>query len=113
MADATALLIAGDNVLHCREPFAPTVVYDEPVNSGERNGGADEFVARWLQANDTLWREWCQGCAVIGAGPNEIEAPIASPGEIGCPVAAFADQESGEAWLSQRVEESSRREVEA
>jgi hypothetical protein len=112
MADATALLIACDNVLRRREPFALAVDYDDPAPSGEHDPGANAFIARWLQANDTLWREWCRGCAIIGSGPDPIEPLVAWLGEIGCPVATFADQESGEAWLGERVEESNRRGVE-
>ena len=112
MADATALLIACDNVLRRGEPFVLAVAYDEPVPSSEHDPGADTFIARWLQANDTLWREWCRGCAVIGADSDSSEPLIAWLGEIGCPVATFADHESGEAWLGLRVEESRRREVE-
>ena len=110
MADATALLIACDNVLRRREPFAVSLVYDEPVDSSERDAGADGFIARWLRANDTLWREWCRGCAVIGAVPKSSEPFVASLAEIGCPMATFTDQKSGEIWLSRRVEESSSRE---
>lgn len=111
MAAATALLIAGDNVLRRREPFVLAVMYDDADPSAERDPGADTFLARWLEANDTLWREWCRGCAIFGAGPDRVEPLVAWLGEIGRPVATFADQESGEAWLVDRVEESRRREV--
>jgi len=84
---------------------------DEP-STGEHDRGADAFAARWLQANDTLWREWCRGCAIIGGSPDPMEPLVASIAEIGCPVTSCPDQESGEAWLKRRVEESSRRGVE-
>ena len=112
MADATALLIACDNVLRRREPFALAVMYDDPAPSAEHDSGADTFIARWLEANDTLWREWCRGCAIIGAGPDPVEPLVAWLGAVGCPVTTLADQESGVAWLFRRVEESSRRAVE-
>jgi hypothetical protein len=112
MADATALVITCDNVLRRREPFALTLIYDEPASTDERDAGADAFAARWLQANDTLWREWCRGCATTGASPDPMEPLLASLAEIGCPVTFCAEQDSGEAWLLEQVEESNSRAVE-
>ena len=42
MADATALLIACDNVLRRREPFAVSLVYDDSSDSSERDAGAGD-----------------------------------------------------------------------
>ena len=107
LADATAQLIAFDNLLRRREPFALALVYeDEEAVSGAADPGAVAFATRSLEANGDLLQEWCRGIAVIwperGDGALPDDALVVS----GSVTAHFADEQSAEAWLNERLAQS-------
>ena len=107
MADATAQLIAFDNLLRRREPFALTLVYeDEEAASGAADAGAIAFATRSLEANGDLLQAWCRGIAIIGPDTGDTVRPDDPLAASANPVARFTDAASAEAWLTALILES-------
>jgi hypothetical protein len=102
-ADATAQIIAFDNLLRRREPFALIVADDDDASRGECDSGADAIATRWLEANHDLLQAWCRGIALIGPSPAAIEDEPLSV--IGSPMARFSDTGRAEAWVLERLAE--------
>jgi hypothetical protein len=103
IADATAQIIAFDNILRHREPFALVITHeDEQAIPGE-----NPISSRWMEANRDLLQTWCKGIAVIGPPTAETEPwgePLAA---IGSPMARFSDAVSAERWLMERLSDVS------
>ena len=104
LADATAQLIAFDNLLRRREPFALALVYeDEEAVSGAADPGAVAFATRSLEANGEFLQAWCRGIAVIWPDAQDGHIPDDGFAVSGSVTAHFADVASADAWLNERL----------
>lgn len=98
MADATAQIIALDNLLRRREPFALLITHESDTPPSDVQG-AHGIATRWLTANHELLQTWCRGIATVDQqGGNPVNDPLAA---IGSPRTNFADAASAEAWLNE------------
>lgn len=107
-ADATAHVIAVNNLLARGEPFAVAVRYDDAAAAAyEHDPAADAMHRRWLAANADGLAAWCVAVASVAPAAAAREGLIArlaaerAPG--GEPVAVFADPDEAERWLAARI----------